>query len=170
MGPGHAWIFPGKGKGHRGSAPVHLDLDDGCKYLGSADGGLTRPHRKGAKAVFSVDQVRVTWVSKSVWVYHWLCLVGPWRREGWGARSWSWHGMSHGLLTRWSTLLISPELRDFPELETSEAKAGVFPDKMGWLVTLPLTTHNKVHIPRIRGLQGRGSRRHYRTSVKVLMK
>lgn len=49
---------------------MHLDLDDGCKYLGSADGGLTRPHRKGAKAVFSVDQVRVTWVSKSVWVYH----------------------------------------------------------------------------------------------------
>lgn len=35
-----------------------------------ADGRLKRPYRKGAKAVFSVDQVRVTWVSKSMWVYH----------------------------------------------------------------------------------------------------
>lgn len=67
-------------------------------------------------------------------------------------------------------VLVYPGQRGFPGHGAFSAKAGIYPDKLGWLVTLPLTTHNGMYLPRTRELQGGFEERPYRILKTMVIK
>lgn len=65
-----------------------------------------------------------------------------------------------------------PELRGFPGHGPFSAETRTLPNKLEWLVTLPLTTHNKIYLLNWdKGIPGEASKeRPYRRPMKVSLK